>query len=154
MDDRIKVIKASNAKTLQQAYKHIRMQSNLKNTHKNKLFLDRFLKVTFSMTHSACQRDCSEASFRIFKFGISVPNFTFHPLTWHSLFFLRTYGLTKAGINGQTTRYGSQHLTVSVPLQCSPMITRLQWPTSDLIIFLPPLSSHLTLALRKSTLNL
>ena len=101
------------------------------------------------MTASACQRDLSEANFRIFTFGISVQK----PAKF-SLFFLRTYGLMKAGINGQTTRHGNQHLTVSVPLKCNPLIMRLQWLISDLIIFIPPLSSHLTLALRKSTLNL
>ena len=97
MDDRIKVIKASNAKTLQQAYKHIRMQSNLKNTHKNKLFLDKFLKVTFSMTPSACQRDWSKASFHSFNVGISVPNFTFHPLTWHWLFYPEDIRIDESG---------------------------------------------------------
>ena len=60
------------AKALQQAYEYIRRKSNVNEKQKINLHLDRFLKVTSSMTTSACQRDLSEANFHIFTFGINV----------------------------------------------------------------------------------
>jgi len=47
-------------------------QVYVKEKQKINLYLDRFFKVTSSMTPSACQRDFSEANFHIFTFGINM----------------------------------------------------------------------------------
>ena len=60
------------AKALQQAYEYIRRKSNVKEKQKINLYLDRFLKVTSSLTPSACQRDLSETNFHVFTYDINV----------------------------------------------------------------------------------
>ena len=83
MDDRIKVIKSSNAKTLRQAYKHIRMKSNLTDTHKINLFesyifhdtLRQILKINYDKAaqkqllgyDTEFQLDCSWIFIRDFR---------------------------------------------------------------------------------------
>lgn len=107
------------ARALQQVYEYIRSKSNVKEEQKINLYLDRFLKVTSSMTPSACQRDLSEANFSASTCK-SMSIFTFRPFIWHILFFLRTYCSTQTDTNGPIDSNGNQPLAVQVQLKSFP----------------------------------